>query len=77
MPSASRRPLRRALVAALCVALIGAGAAGCETTQEKAAQQQAKAEHILRERAKRQHKKKREKAKKAAKQKKGQKGEKK
>ena len=44
-----------------CVCLLGAGAAGCSTTQEKAEVQKAKAEHILKKRAER------AKAKKAAK----------
>ena len=68
MPSASppshsrdgrhRRPLVRAAVVAACLVLIGAGAAGCETTQEKAEKQQARATHILKERDRRQKEKK-------------------
>jgi uncharacterized protein HemX len=58
VPSASahrhQRPLARSAAIAACLALIGAGAAGCETTQEKAEKQQARATHILKERAKRQ-----------------------
>ena len=56
MPSAS--PRIRAAVLATCVVLIGAGFAGCETTQEKAAKQQVRAEHILKERERRQKEKK-------------------
>lgn len=60
MPSARRPQQRRAasrlVVLALCGA-IGAGAlTGCETTQEKAAAQQAESERILEARAKRQAK---------------------
>jgi len=64
VPSASphstrfRQPLARAGAVAACLILIGAGAAGCETTQEKAAKQQARSTHILAERAKRQKAKK-------------------
>ncbi len=67
MPSASRmarsslltrRPLARSAAVFACVAVLGASAAGCETTQEKAAKQQARAERILAERAKRQKAKK-------------------
>ena len=54
----SARPLTRVAALAACLALIGAGAAGCETTQEKAAKQQARAEHILKERERRQREKK-------------------
>jgi hypothetical protein len=36
-----------------CICLLGAGTAGCSTTQDKAAAQQAKAEHILKARAER------------------------
>jgi hypothetical protein len=45
-----------------CFCLLGAGAAGCSTTQEKAEHQKAKAEHILKARAERQAAKKRHKA---------------
>jgi hypothetical protein len=55
-------PLARSAAVAACVALLGAGAAGCSTTQEKAEKQQARATHILRERAKREAKNKQEKA---------------
>ncbi len=48
------RSVRDTLALAACVGLLGAGAAGCSTTQEKAEAQQAKAEHILRARAERQ-----------------------
>ncbi len=57
MPSASRHTVRLGALAA-CGALLGAGATGCATTQEKAAQAQAQAEHILKARAKRQHQRK-------------------
>jgi hypothetical protein len=59
VPSASRHhhllrlPLVRAAVVAACLALVAAGVAGCETTQEKAAKQQARAAHILKARAER------------------------
>jgi len=36
---------------ALCVCLLGAGAAGCSTTQEKAAAKQLESERILKEQA--------------------------
>ncbi|HEY2716864.1 MAG TPA: hypothetical protein VGI73_11660 [Solirubrobacterales bacterium] len=62
-PSRRPRPLLRAAVLAACLALVGAGVAGCETTQEKAAKQQARAAHILKARAERQAKKQREKSK--------------
>jgi hypothetical protein len=42
---------------AACIGLLGAGAAGCSTTQEKAERQQARATHILEARAERQKKK--------------------
>jgi hypothetical protein len=69
VPSASGRsgrrprPLLHAAVLAACLALVGAGLAGCETTQEKAAKQQARAAHILEAREQRQAKKKRQKSK--------------
>ena len=44
----------RLVATAVCVCLLGAGAAGCSTTQEKAAAKQLEAEHILNARAKRQ-----------------------
>jgi hypothetical protein len=47
-----------------CISLLGVGAAGCSTTQEKAEVQKAKAEHILKAQAAR----KKAKAKKAAQQ---------
>ncbi|MBS1880111.1 MAG: hypothetical protein JST31_11390 [Actinobacteria bacterium] len=50
-PASYRRPLARAAALAACLALIAAGAAGCETTQEQAAKQQARAAHILKARA--------------------------
>ncbi len=52
MPSASPILARGAALAA-CLALLGAGAAGCSTTQEKAQHQAARAEHILKARAER------------------------
>ncbi|MGB7684958.1 MAG: hypothetical protein WBL45_04160 [Solirubrobacterales bacterium] len=52
MPSASR-PLTRLAVAACCGSLLLGAAAGCSTTQEKAAKHQAEAKRILDERAKR------------------------
>jgi len=51
----------------ICVCLLGAGATGCSTTQDKAAAKQLESEAILQARAKRQAAKKREKVK-AAKQ---------
>jgi hypothetical protein len=39
---------------ATCIGLLGAGAAGCSTTQEKAEHQQARAKHILEARKERQ-----------------------
>jgi len=44
----------RLIATAGCACLLAAGTAGCSTTQEKAAAQQAKAEHILKARAERQ-----------------------
>jgi hypothetical protein len=48
-----QRPLARSAAVAACLALVAAGASGCETTQEKAAKQQARAAHILKARAER------------------------
>jgi hypothetical protein len=45
--------LARGAIVASCLALLGAGAAGCSTTQEKAEHQAARAEHILGARAER------------------------
>jgi hypothetical protein len=45
-----------------CVCLLGAGAAGCSTTQEKAAAQKVESEKILKGRAERQAAKKKTKA---------------
>jgi uncharacterized protein YaiL (DUF2058 family) len=56
--------IARPIAVAACVCLLGAGAAGCSTTQEKAEVQKAKSEHILKARAER------EKAQKIAKEKK-------
>jgi hypothetical protein len=61
VPSASHT--MRLVAVAACACLLGAGAAGCSTTQEKAAAKQVEAEHILNARAKRQAAKKHEKAK--------------
>lgn len=52
MLSASPIIVRGAIVAS-CLALLGAGAAGCSTTQEKAEHQKARADHILKARAER------------------------
>jgi hypothetical protein len=46
------------LVVAACICLLGAGAAGCSTTQEKAAAQKVESAHILKARAERQKAKK-------------------
>lgn len=55
MPSARRRPpLARSAAVAACIGLLGAGAAGCSTTQEKAAEHQAESKRILDARAERQ-----------------------
>jgi hypothetical protein len=62
--------LARGAVVASCLALLGAGAAGCSTTQEKAEHQKARSEHILKARAER------EKANKAKHKKAGDKGKK-
>jgi hypothetical protein len=43
----------RPLALGACLCLLGAGAAGCSTTQEKAAHQKVKAEHILKAQAER------------------------
>lgn len=56
MPSVSRQIARLALVA-VCAALLAGAAAGCSTTEQKAARQQARATHILAARAKRQKQK--------------------
>jgi hypothetical protein len=48
-----QRPLARSAIVAACAALIAVGTTGCETTQEKAAAQQARAAHILKARAER------------------------
>jgi hypothetical protein len=61
----------RPLAVAACVCLLGAGAAGCSTTQEKAEVQKAKAEHILKARAEREKAQKREKQKRHHQKKKG------
>jgi hypothetical protein len=64
-----RPPLARSAAVAAVAAVLATSATGCETTQDKAALQQAKSAHILRERAKREkaNKKKKQAQKKAAK----------
>jgi hypothetical protein len=57
VPSVSRNLARLALLAACGSLLLGA-AAGCSTTQEKAAHAKARADHILEARAERQRHKK-------------------
>jgi hypothetical protein len=52
--SASRN-MARVGVLAVCGLLLAGAFAGCSTTQEKAARQQARAKHILEAREKRQH----------------------
>jgi hypothetical protein len=54
VPSASRHAARPLAVAGCALVLAGA-AAGCQTTQEKAAIHQAESERILEARAKRQN----------------------
>jgi len=56
VPSASPHLIRLALLA-VCGSLLLGAAAGCSTTQEKAAHAKARADHILEARAKRQKKK--------------------
>jgi hypothetical protein len=59
VPSARRRPpLAHSAALAACIGLLGAGAAGCSTTQEKAAGHQAESERILKARAERQRQRK-------------------
>ena len=53
----------RLLAVVACLCLLGAGAAGCSTTQEKAAAQKVESEKYLKERAERQAAHKRAKAK--------------
>ena len=57
MPSVSRQ-LSRLGVLAACAALLVGTLAGCSTTQEKAARQQAESKRILDARARRQARKK-------------------
>ena len=64
MRSVSRQLLRPAAVVA-CVCLLGAGAVGCSTTQEKAEHQKAKSEHILKAQAERKKAKQRKEAQRA------------
>jgi hypothetical protein len=52
------RSVKDTLAVAACICLLGAGAAGCSTTQEKAEAQKAISEHILKARADRQKAKK-------------------
>jgi hypothetical protein len=62
VPSARRRPpLAHSAALAACIGLLGAGAAGCSTTQEKAAAHQAESERILNARAERQKQRKKHK----------------
>jgi hypothetical protein len=49
------RNMARVGVLAVCGLLLAGALAGCSTTQEKAAHQQARAEHILKAREIRQH----------------------
>jgi hypothetical protein len=59
VPSVRRRPpLAHSAALAACIGLLGAGAAGCSTTQEKAAAHQAESERILNARAERQKQRK-------------------
>jgi hypothetical protein len=53
----------RPLAVAACVCLLGAGTAGCSTTQDKAAAKQVESEKILKAQARQKAAKKREKAK--------------
>jgi len=55
VPSASPHLIRLALLA-VCGSLLLGAAAGCSTTQEKAAHAKARADHILEARAERQKK---------------------
>ena len=55
MRSASRQ-ISRLGILAVCGLLLAGAFAGCSTTQEKAAQQQARAKHILEAREKRSQK---------------------
>jgi hypothetical protein len=48
------RGAARPLAVGACICLLGAGAAGCSTTQEKAAAQKLESERILKARADRQ-----------------------
>jgi hypothetical protein len=66
VPSVRRRPpLAHSAAVAACIGLLGAGAAGCSTTQEKAAAHQAESERILNARAERQKQRKKGKGKSA------------
>jgi uncharacterized protein HemX len=56
VPSVSP-PLARSAAVAACAALLGAGAAGCSTTQEKAEHQRAESKRILEAREQRQKRK--------------------
>ena len=62
MPSA-KPPLARSAAVAACICLLGAGAAGCSTTQEKAAAKQLESEQIIKEQAAKKAERKREKQK--------------
>lgn len=61
MPSVSR-PILRAVLLAVCGLLLLAGASGCATTQDTAAQKQAESKRILERRAHKQAKKQRSKS---------------
>jgi hypothetical protein len=52
------RTVTRPLAVAACVCLLGAGASGCSTTQDKAAAKQIESEKILKAREVRQKQKK-------------------
>jgi hypothetical protein len=56
VPSVNRQ-ISRIAVFVVCASLLTGAAAGCSTTQEKAARQQARAKHILDARKQRQRKK--------------------
>ncbi len=45
------RSVRDTVAVGICVCLLGAGAAGCSTTQEKAAAKKIESEHILKKQA--------------------------
>jgi hypothetical protein len=57
------RSVRDSVAVVACVCLLGVGAAGCSSTQEKAAAKQVESEHILQAQAKEKAAKARAKAK--------------